>query len=350
MGLMVPKYSYLDARVTVFSRRLLSTPELDGLIDGPAGESEDLLARVRLPASHDRLEALAPLQSVFMARLLEEATIIVRPLKGPARRLIRYWIRRFSHINLKTLVRGKKAGWPADAIRGELVNIGPFESLPMEDLVHAEDLRELLARLERLEDGAVVRRARDRFEETGDPFWIEAVLDRQYFDGLTRRVQELDAVDRESVRPLTGRLLDEISLVWLLRYRFGYGLTPAHTYFLLPMGGRHLSREVLSRLVQSDSLGALLEQVPQPLGEELAEARTTAEVEDRLREGRLRAAEGILRWTRFNLGRALAYLMLRESQLASIHAAVRGRSLELPTELIRAAARGGRQGRGEPDR
>lgn len=323
----------------MFSERLLSPFELERLSDTLLGEHESLLSRARLDGSQRHLTDLAPLGATFMNRLLEEATVIIRPLKGAARELIRYWIRRFSELNLKTIIRGKKARWSTDAICKELVHIGPFESLPIDDLVRAEDLSELLRRLEKTEYRTVIRRARDRFQETGDPFWVEAVLDRQYFEGLRRKANELDRFDQRHVQVLIGLLLDEVNLVWMLRYRFGYGLTPAHSYFLLPAAGAHLSGETLSQLAKIDDFGTFLEILPGPLRDVLAGAASITEVEDRLEGARLQSANKILRYTRFNLGRALAYLMLRESQLSCIHATVRGQRLGLPVDLIREAAR-----------
>lgn len=332
------KHGYLDTRITLLAQRLLSNEALRRLVDTPVEQQRELLDRARLPISARSGSGTALLEPQSVGALLEEAMIILRPLRSAARGLLHHWLRRFELINLKTILRGKIAGWSPEAVQGALVDLGGFGVLPVDELSRTEDLLELLRVLERYYTPEMVRRARDSYEETRDLFVLEAVLDRQYFSQLQRRVGKLDRAQRQYVQPMTDRLLDQINLVWLLRYRFAYGFEPPHAYFLLGPGGEHMDAHTVLELVRLESTGEVLEKLPPAMRLRLGEVTSTSDIETRLEQDRLQVARTTLRYTRFNLGRALAYLMLREFQLGRIHIAVRGEYLRLAPAFVARAA------------
>lgn len=71
----------------------------------------------------------------------------------------------------------------------------------------------------------------------------------------------------------------------------------------------------------------------------VSEAQSIHDVERILEMKRMQVATDLLRFTRLNFGRPIAYLMARERQLARIHAAIEGDRLGLPVALRRQAAR-----------
>jgi V/A-type H+-transporting ATPase subunit C len=134
-------------------------------------------------------------------------------------------------------------------------------------------------------------------------------------------------------------LMDQVNLVWLLRYRFAYHFPPAEAYYLLVPYGRHLGSQRLRELARLEGLEELISQLPEPLAEVLAGASSTTDVERRLEAETVRETEIILYQSVFELARALAYLMLREQQLIRIYGILKGRHLRLDSELIRLTAR-----------
>jgi V/A-type H+-transporting ATPase subunit C len=247
-------------------------------------------------------------------------------------------MRRFEIINLKTIIRGKLTKCSPDAILKELVDLGPMVALPVNDLVHTEDIAELLHRLEISQYADLARQARRIYEESHDLFSVEATIDRHYFAGLAKRVNALPDAERRRLRPLSGILIDQTNLIWLLRYRFAYGLAPPHAYFLLAPSGYHLDTRVLLMLVQLGSFDEVIQKIPPPLGEVLKGADTVIAAEARLEREVERVAWSILRYSTFNLARAFAFLLLREKQMLLIHIAVKGQQLQLDEGLIREAA------------
>ena len=106
--------------------------------------------------------------------------------------------------------------------------------------------------------------------------------------------------------------IDQMNLVWLLRYRHVYGMEPAHAYYLLVPAGQHLGSKVLLSLVQLGSVEEVVQQLPAPLGRLMAGVTSVPEVEAVMRRETARVARRVLDYTTFNLARPCAYLLLRE--------------------------------------
>ncbi|MBI5462747.1 MAG: V-type ATPase subunit [Gammaproteobacteria bacterium] len=330
----IASYAYLHARVSVLAEQLLPAGRLEALIVAPPGQDTDLLqsAGVALTGERD-FDRPAVLEQRLIDALVRDFTVLARALSGVPRELLIYWARRYELGNLKAIIRGKTSEQPVEKIRDNLLDIGLFATLPVEDLLRTDDAAELLRLLEATPYGDIARQARRIFEQQQDVFALDAAMDRRYMAGLS--VMALDAADRRTLRPLVGAILDRFNLVWLMRYRLAYNLTPAEAYFLLIPGGYRLRGAELQALAQLGSFEDMLANLPAPLADELAHASCINTV-DRLLEMQIGAvAESILRHTAFNLARAFAYLVLRERDLLQLHAVLKGRHLQMKPDAIR---------------
>jgi V/A-type H+-transporting ATPase subunit C len=299
----------------------------------------EVLRTVGLPELFvDRPPDPQALKQALIKILINEAAVLERSLTGTEREFLAHWMRRFEIINLKTIIRGKLTKCSPDAILKELVDLGPMAALPVNDLVHTEDITELLRRLEISQYADLARQARRVYEESHDLFSLEATIDRHYFAGLAKRVNALPDVERRRLRPLSGILIDQTNLTWLLRYRFAYELAPPHAYFLLAPSGYHLDTRVLLMLVQLASFDEVIQKIPPPLGGLLKGADTVIAAEAVLEREVERVAWSILRYSTFNLARAFAFLLLREKQILLIHIVAKGKQLQLDEGLVRVAA------------
>ena len=334
----VARYAYLHGRVSALAERLVPPWEMDQLAEQTG---EQLAASFQTAGLSEFKPADLPgpqvLEQALMSVLVREAIVLIRPLTGAPRDLLTHWMRRFELINLKTIIRAKVTGDAAETTRAELADLGPLSALPVEELIHTEDVAELLRRLERTAYADMARQARALYEDQHDIFTMEAALDRQFYAGLAKRANGLSSDDQIYLRPLVGGLIDQINLVWLVRYRFTFGLSPPHAYYLLVPAGHHLNSRQLLELVQQESFSQVVQALPEPLKDLLAEATTISGMDAILDRETARAAWFVLRQTTFNVGRALAYLLLREKQLLRFHVAVRGQQLQLEPEVIRAA-------------
>jgi V/A-type H+-transporting ATPase subunit C len=335
----VSQYAYLHARVSVLSGQLLPHHLLRKLIEQPLEQSTTILEQAGITGLNLQQD-LDPnaLEQSIVSTLLEEAALLIRPLSGIARDLMTHWMRRFEIINIKRLVRDRIMGQTRDKSALELLELAPFRSLPVEDLIHTEDAGELLRLLEKTVYADMARLARAMYEEKRELFGLEAAFDRQYFTGLVKRVKSQQHNDQMHLRTMIGSMIDQLNLVWLLRYRFVYHLAPSHTYLLLVPSGQHLGSHQLLELVQQDSLPQVLEKLPDPLKQLLSDVATINAVEVTMEQELVKHANMLLKRSTFNLGRAFAYMLLREKQLLQIHVALKGKHLRLDNDLIFAAS------------
>ncbi|MBI3546970.1 MAG: V-type ATPase subunit [Gammaproteobacteria bacterium] len=334
-------YAYLHGRTSVLAAQLLSPLQLENLIQLPLGQETEVLLAAGITDFHPGETAISPRtrEQRLITILLDELLVLTRAVTSGERDFLIYWAYRFELSNLKTLLRGKLNGQDAATIREEFVDMGSFARLPLETLLRTEDVAEVLRQLEEGTAFAdLARQVRRIFEERHEPFALDAAIDRQYFAGLAKRARSIKGGASGPLRKLVGGIIDRLNLVWLLRYRLAYGLSPAETYYLLIPSSYRLSRQVLQALSQLNSFEEIMAQLPAPFSKWLAQANNTTQVTYILERESWRLAESVLRRSAFNLARAFAYLLLRERDLRRVRAAIKGKRLKLAPELIREAA------------
>ncbi|HYP68149.1 MAG TPA: V-type ATPase subunit [Thiobacillaceae bacterium] len=339
-------HAYLDTRVSLFTRQLWPAGALNKLLDQPAEMVRDALGAHGLgflAPGYGTADTLS-LEAQITIKLLDEARILLRALHGAERQFLLYWIERFEVSNIKTLIRAKLVQEKATAITPRLVNLGPFARLDLASLVHAEDVDELLRRLEAGPYALIARNARLAFEQSRDPFMLDATLDRTYYESLAQQARALEKEVGKPLQDLMAGLIDRINLVWLLRFRFNYNLPPAQVYYLLPGRGYRLTDAVLQELVALPSLDAVLQALPPALKKSAGAARDIPEVFMRLEQAARLTARKILGSQAHVLARCFAYLILRERDLRRARAVSRGYYLGLSTDSMQAAL-----GPAEPD-
>lgn len=328
--------AYLNTRVTLFAGRLWHGEDFSTLLRTPVAEIPQVLTDGGLSSLADLVPGndLHSLEKGIIAQLLDETLVLLRPLTGSARAFLLYWTERFEVTNLKTLLRGKMTGERAAVLLTRLTPMGAFGRLDVQDLSHAEDVAELMRRLETGHYAGIVRQAREAFEESHDPFLLDAALDRGYYEGLARRARELEATHGPALRRLMGPLIDRINLVWLLRYRFNYKLPPAQVYYLLVASHYGLSSDRLKGLAALPGIEAVIAALPEATRKVVGDATTIPEVFSRMERDAAETAAKVLRSGAPGIVRAFAYLILRERDLRAVRAIMRGRNLNLSTAMI----------------
>lgn len=333
--------AYLNTRVSLYSGRLWRSEDFDTVLKTPDAEIADTLGRLGLPqlAAGYSFESQdhRSLEQRLIAEVLDETTVLIRPLTGAARQFLIFWTERIEITNVKTLLRGKMTGERPAALVNRLTPMGAFGRLDVQDLAHAEDVSELLRRLESGPYAGIVRYARRAFEESHDPFILDAALDRGYYEGLAHRAQPLENQAGAAFRRLMAGLIDRINLVWLLRYRFNYNLPPAQVYFLLVASHYGLPSAQLQNLAGLGSVEAILEALPDPLRGQLRGESSIPSVFARMEIAAAETAQRVLHSGAHPLARAFAYLILRERDLRAVRAILRGRHLGLSQSDIRQA-------------
>jgi V/A-type H+-transporting ATPase subunit C len=239
---------------------------------------------------------------------------------------VRAWARRSVLRNLKTILKGKALARTEDEIRAELLDLDPGTSppLPLAALVRAPSIESVLDLLEHTDLQHWIHEARRIYERDPTLFGLEAALDRLYYPELRNRIERLKPWDRV-VEGLVADEIDQVNLMWLLRYRLNYGLSPAETYYLLiPVTGR-VGADTLKRLVRQETIAGVVGQLPEyPFAALLCRCRTVWQVEVELLRYRARNARRHVREAAFTLGEGLALLVLREMEIRDLLAVLEG--------------------------
>jgi V/A-type H+/Na+-transporting ATPase subunit C len=259
-------------------------------------------------------------------------------VSGEERELLLYWLRKCEIANIKTIVRGKLGGLNANEVSGQLMELGSFATLPIDQLLHTEEVSELLRQLENSPYGNIARQARRVFEKEHHLYSLDAAIDRHYLLGLVQRMRALNAKQRESLLPLFSIFIDRFNLLWLLRYRSSYKLSAAETYYLLVPTPYRLNRSRLQTLVEFNTWQEVLAHLPEPLDSLLAGADSVFAVDQRLIAEIRRVAVQTLKWRNFTLAKVFAYVLLREMETRRVMAIVKGKQLKLNNKIIASAA------------
>ncbi len=335
----ITSQTYLKTRASVMSGQLIDDRAFESLLRAPLPLLEEPFG---LQGISDRelseTELNRTIERGLINQLMNELSILLRPLNGTARDILIYWSRKFELYNLKALIRGKLNNLPYDQIRESLHILPALISLPHETLLRTENVPELLRQLEQTPYEAIARQARQVFEEKNESFSLDATIDHRYYIGLLKHARSCSSEDQAPLLQLIGDLIDRQNLPWLLRYRLNYQLSPSETYYLLIPSGHYLHADLLKRLVNMEQMAQILEALPAPLDSRLADASTIMAVELAMTEDLIAQSRKCLRFSPSAITRALAYLMLREMDLRRVFAIIQGRVLKLDEQLIRQAA------------
>jgi V/A-type H+-transporting ATPase subunit C len=327
--------AYLRTRLAIMRAALLSPSQRDALAALPFDE-------LAAASGFDRVEGrtpgarLAAFERAQLQAWLDEISILLRPLEGPARRLLTQWASRYELLNIKALVRGKIGQLPGEEIESSLYMLPGFLSLNINELLNTDSVPDLLRHLLKTRYQRIAAQALRRYEENPDPFLIDATLDQQFYSELIHRAGQLDSTDRTEVLDLIGRIVDRHNLVWSLRYRFNYGLQSSEVLYLSIDGGRVLDPRRLRRIVEAESLEEACERMPESLlpGDTIPSPRI---IDSLLRRDIAHYAGRVMRVSPSVLTSALAYLVLRHDDITSVYAIVHARLYGLEDSVLQAA-------------
>ena len=325
--------AYLRTRLAIMSTHLLGEQRLAELAGLPLEELAKATGFDAITGSNDA-QRLAAFERALTQTWLDEISALLRPLEGPARRLLTQWASRYELLNIKALVRGKIGQLPNEEIERSLFVLPGFLSLNHDELLNTDSVPELLRHLQKTRYKRIASQALRRYEERPDPFLLDATLDQQFYGELIDRARQLASVDREAILNLIGRIVDRHNLVWTLRYRFNYGLQPSEVLYLAIDGGRALNREVLQQIVNADSLPEALKRLPAGLMGDRPTPQQITLIEAAMRSDLQAHAQGVMRRSPSVLTSVLAYLVVRHGEMTSLYAIAHARLHGLSNDLL----------------
>lgn len=340
-----PKHPYLHTRVTLLTSRLLKSEQLEQFANSAQEHFSHTDTATSTVASEQALKQILNQEitqpehvlAVLTQGFMQDFMVLLRPLSGRERDFMIYWLRKYEIANLRSIMRGKMAGLSAEQIHNYgLRDIAPFNSLPLDELLSTEDTAEMLRLLANSPYAEAAEQARQVYEKQQSFYVVEATIAHRYLSGLLRRAKAIsDSSERTPLLFILGLLLQRFNLIWALRYRFTYHLSPAETYYLLIAGtGMRLTGQDLNTLVQANSVESMLAQVPKDLQPQLENKKSITGIEQTIEEYVREQARKLLKHSQSALARAFAYLILRECEVQRLLAIVQGKQMQLPSTTI----------------
>lgn len=316
--------AYLRTRLAIMSTNLLSAGQLADLVELPLDE---LSARTGFDVvqTGNVAQQLATFERALMQTWLDELSALLRPLKGPARRLLTQWASRYELLNIKALVRGKIGELSSEEIERSLFRLPGFLSLNHDELLNTDSIPELLRHLQKTRYNRIATQALRRYEERPDPFLIDATLDQQFYSELIDRARQLEATDRDETLDLIGRIVDRHNLVWSLRYRFNYELQASEVLYLAIDGGHVIDRQELQHILQTDTLDEAIRLIPDGLFGDTPPPNQIMLIDAVLRCNLHERARGLMRRSPSAMTSVLAYLVLRFGDINKLYTIVHAR-------------------------
>ncbi len=324
--------SYVATRLSMLRGRLIAVSEWGNIIDS---DLADLQKRFDCFSEAADVHVI---EKKLVDHTLQDFQLLFRPFSGIRREILDYAIHWYELSNLKVLIRGKLSGEKEASIRNQLIDVGHFAALPLDSLLQTEDPGEMLRQLEQTPYAAIVKQARSIYQEEGQNlFALDAAIDRLFFAGLLQRIRFLDEHDRHEFLQVYGSLMDRLNLLWLVRYRFSYGMSPAKAYFLLATSGRRLHATNLMQLARLETVTEVIDNLPEPLKTLLKQADSLTGIENLMEHYSIHVAMHSLSNSSSLITRVFAYVMLRQSQVNWLQAVIKGKLLGFDTQLIKKA-------------
>lgn len=330
------KQAYLRTRLAIMSENLLGRDKLQELSTLSLEELAKYTGFDKYQGS-DSAARLAAFERAQMQTWLDELSALLRPLEGPARRLLTQWASRYELLNIKALVRGKIGQLPNEEIERSLFKLPGFLSLNLDELINTDTVPELLRHLLKTRYQSLAVQALRRYEENPDPFLLDATLDQQFYSNLINWAQRLEGHDRTETLNMIGRFVDRHNLVWSLRYRYNYRLQTSEVLYLAIDGGRVLNRVKLQQILQMDTLEEALGKLPSNLLRSGQMPREITNIEYAMRNDLSEYAEGAMRRSPSILTSVLAYLLLRRGEIRKVYAIVHARVNGLSDSILEEA-------------
>jgi vacuolar-type H+-ATPase subunit C/Vma6 len=188
-----------------------------------------------------------------------------------------------------------------------------------------------------------LERALEIYRDNPRPFFLEAALDRGYFQGLIAAMEKLSQEDRETVSPMVYQEVDIFHLMLVARGRFYYNLT-SEVLRPLHVTGTRVPRALFAAMLNDPDLSALAGRV----GQRVLDAGT---FEEGLKSGSMTidaSALESLAWKRFfrlanlafrqshmGLGTIMGYAGLRRVEVANLITISEGINSGVTAEIIR---------------
>lgn len=337
--------AYVNGRVRARRAALFSDDEYRKLVRmSPAEiaryleESEYEREINALGSRHSGVDLIEYALNLNLARHFND---LLRFAEGQLYDLIARYLRKFDAWNVKTVIRGVYCSASRDDIETDLIRAGEFDDALFERLLEAKTIEDVVTLLERTIFGDALAAAYEDFEETNILVPLENAVDRAFFEQLLRELPSGESI--ENYREFLEADIDFRNARNALRLaRSGAEIDPAE-YFI--EGGQLFRADELNTLVQNQD--ELITRIKESkYGKKLSEPLDELETADSLIRFEHALEAVLLTYSRqlgnihpVSISPIIAYILMKEREVANIRAIARGREAglsetEIQEELV----------------
>jgi V/A-type H+-transporting ATPase subunit C len=247
-----------------------------------------------------------------------------RLVSGEAREAIRLLLMRSDLANVKTILRGRAAGWSADEIAGHLAGgtLPPGLYRAMAEAPDAASLAQVLS----LREHPIAGVLREASKASHEPMQIEVLLDHAFYREVLRRARELD---QPYLEEFTRFEIDALNLAAGVKL-FTIGFEGPSEWVFLP-GGRYVGLLLFQRLASGEV--AALQDLSDTDFERVAEAGDLEALERSLRCVLLAKAHAQSKDV-LGPGLAIDYIRCKEWEASRIRLLARRAYYNLPAASV----------------
>ncbi len=259
------------------------------------------------------------------------AQSLLRYLPRDARKLVSWYNRRFEIENLKTILRSVHYGLDPRRAARSLIPLRSNAEGPghWEALLEAGSLPAVMEQLRGSPYVVPLEQAAERYRQEQRLFHIEVGLDLFYFRRLVQLIEALKGSDAAQAMLFLGRWIGVQNLIWAYRYRIYGGMSPEEilNYTLHRACGTGL--ETLRRVVLGAPLAGEAQRLGLHLPPGLSEIQGLSQIELQVERERYRRAATAVGRPLFDLGGALAFVLLLDAEVRDLAVIVEGNSVGL---------------------
>ncbi len=316
----VSRYAYVNARISGMKSRLLDETTFKELVE--SRNIADMAAQLKNTAYSDTVSGVGLLSMEVQLKqsLYKDYLKILDSVRGQPRVFIQATARRFEVEVLKSIIRMKflKANFTE-----YLLPFGEMTQSIIDKLVKADNIAEAVEAVRFTDYYDPLKKVQPHQEETEEiqemPY-INA-LDTHYYAAVTGSIAGLSARDRGVASRFVGLNVDLTNFLTALRLR-GIDSGLAAQYFL--EGGKEFSRVHFSRVASLEEFSQLPDMLPRKYKETVAEAmegyKTGGSISFDIAAKKLLLKESkkMFLGDRFHIGTLIAYLYLKENEVANL--------------------------------
>jgi vacuolar-type H+-ATPase subunit C/Vma6 len=340
------QYAAASARVRGRLARLLPASTWSTLISAadPGEFVRELMAtdyaQTIADASSEPVET-GPVESRLRQHMAHGFQAPLRFLPRSTRELLDWRWRHLEIDNIKMILRGVERGASAERIVSTLVPLGPGSDVAWENLAQAVSVAAVVDQLRGTFYGRALRPALDQYAEEHRLFALEVRLDLEYHRRLLKLIEGLGGEDRHVAERFLGFMIDSQNVIWALRYRIYYHLSPEEILnFTLNHGVRVRPSSMQEIAAGADPVDVLQRVWDGKLGElqalrGLTREEVLARAESLFNRYLYRQAIKTLQGFPLGLGIVLAYHTLLEFEVYDLVTVLEGKAVGYAPDQIR---------------